>query len=48
MEASLINGTALRKLDEYKMDLIIASGRYRPTLARYRETYLEKRNRSFG
>ena len=40
MESVLLNDTGLRKLDEYKMDLI-ASGRYRPTSERYTETYIE-------
>ena len=40
MEPVLLNDTGLRKLDEYKMDLI-ASGRYRPTSERYTETYIE-------
>ena len=40
MESVLLNDTGLRKLDEYKMDLI-ASGRYRPVQKRRRETYIE-------
>ena len=40
MEPVLLNDTGLRKLDEYKMDLI-ASGRYRPAPERYTETYIE-------
>ena len=40
MESVLLNDTGLRKLDEYKMDLI-ASGRYRPAPERYTETYIE-------
>lgn len=40
MESVLLNDTGLRKLDEYKMDLI-ASGRYRPAPERYTETYIK-------
>lgn len=40
MESVLLNDTGLRKLDEYKMDLI-ASGRYRTAPERYTETYIE-------
>lgn len=40
IESSLLNDTGLRKLDEYKMDLI-ASGRYRPAPEQYTETYIE-------
>ncbi|OUQ77495.1 XRE family transcriptional regulator [Flavonifractor sp. An100] len=40
MESVLLNDTGLRKLDEYKMDLI-ASSRYRPAPERYTETYIE-------
>lgn len=39
-ELALLNDEGLRKLDEYKMDLI-ASGRYRPVQKRRRETYIE-------
>lgn len=35
-----LNDTGLRKLDEYKMDLV-ASGRYRPAPERHVETYIE-------
>ena len=40
IESSLLNDTGLRKLDEYKRDLI-ASGRYQPAPERYRESYIE-------
>lgn len=40
VESSLLNDTGLRKLDEYKRDLI-ASGRYQPAPERYRESYIE-------
>ena len=39
-ELALLNDEGLRKLDEYKMDLI-ASGRYRPVQKCRRETYIE-------
>ncbi|MBM6976594.1 XRE family transcriptional regulator [Intestinimonas butyriciproducens] len=40
IESSRLDDVGLRKLDEYKMDLI-ASGRYRPSPSQYRETYIE-------
>ena len=40
MEPPMLNNVGLRKLDEYKMDLI-ASGRYRPISEQYAETYIE-------
>lgn len=40
IESSCLDDVGLRKLDEYKMDLI-ASGRYRPAPSRYKETYIE-------
>ena len=40
VESSLLNDMGLRKLDEYKKDLI-ASGRYQPAPEQYRESYIE-------
>lgn len=40
IESSCLDDVGLRKLDEYKKDLI-ASGRYRPSPARYKETYID-------
>lgn len=40
VESSLLNDMGLRKLDEYKKDLV-ASGRYQPAPERYRESYIE-------